>query len=107
MSDNTYNGWTNKATWLVNIWIDNDQGEQEFWLGQAREFKDAGYADYDASILTHEQATRYALADSLKDYYEAQVEPIPAGLFSDLLYWALADVDWDAIAGYLLDMVDE
>lgn len=20
MTDNTYNGWTNRATWLVNVW---------------------------------------------------------------------------------------
>ncbi len=22
MKDNTYNGWTNRATWLVNLWFE-------------------------------------------------------------------------------------
>ena len=25
-----YNGWTNYETWLVNLWMDNEQGSQEF-----------------------------------------------------------------------------
>jgi hypothetical protein len=25
MTDTTYNGWTNRPTWLVNIWLSNDQ----------------------------------------------------------------------------------
>lgn len=24
-NDKTYNGWTNYETWLVNLWIQNDQ----------------------------------------------------------------------------------
>ena len=32
MTENqTCNGWENKPTWLVKLWIDNDQGNQEYW----------------------------------------------------------------------------
>jgi hypothetical protein len=27
MSDNTYNGWTNRATWLVNVWFNPESLE--------------------------------------------------------------------------------
>lgn len=29
MSDNTYNGWTNWETWVVNLWIINE--ESSYW----------------------------------------------------------------------------
>jgi len=31
MSENTYNGWYNRATWLVALWFGNDRGLYE-WL---------------------------------------------------------------------------
>ncbi len=27
MSDRTYNGWTNRATWLVNVWFNPESKE--------------------------------------------------------------------------------
>jgi hypothetical protein len=27
MSDTTYNGWTNRATWLVNVWFSPESRE--------------------------------------------------------------------------------
>lgn len=30
MIDETYNGWTNRETWAAALWINNDQGMQEF-----------------------------------------------------------------------------
>jgi len=29
-TDTTYNGWTNRATWNVNLWLFNDQTRYEF-----------------------------------------------------------------------------
>jgi hypothetical protein len=28
MTDNTYNGWANRATWLVNIWFNPETKDQ-------------------------------------------------------------------------------
>ena len=41
MNKNEYNGWYNYETWLVNLWMDNDQGSQEMWREHARESIDA------------------------------------------------------------------
>ena len=34
MSNNTYNGWTNRATWLVNIWF-NPESKDDVYMAQA------------------------------------------------------------------------
>ena len=46
MTDRTYNGWTNRATWLVNVW-----------------FEPQSIADVDAAKEAIEEA-----ADAMPDY---------------------------------------
>jgi hypothetical protein len=98
-----YNGWTNKATWLVKFWIDHDQGEQNFWLSQA-------------SAVSAGHQPHYCLALALEHYFEFQSSP-PAeqgcnendapldsnNVYTDLMTWALAMVDWDSIAKALIE----
>ena len=48
MSDTTYNGWTNRATWLVNVW-----------------FNPESLADLESAKYTIEEA---ALPDFMRDF---------------------------------------
>jgi hypothetical protein len=34
MSNNTYNGWTNRETWLVNVWF-NPESKSDVYYAQA------------------------------------------------------------------------
>lgn len=37
MSDTTYNGWTNRATWLVNVWFNPESKEDVIYAREALE----------------------------------------------------------------------
>jgi len=82
-----YNGWTNKPTWAVALWINNDQGLQETVLEAARNDKD----------------DPYLLAGWLQDFFTDELYPdLPASMYSDLLNWSLAYVDWDSLAEHFI-----
>lgn len=85
METKTYNGWTNYETWLVNLWLGNEQGTADYWLERARE------------LSGHVYPTR-ALADELREEIAEQSFPEVPGLYGDLLGAALSEVDWREIA---------
>ena len=56
----SYNGWTNYETWVVNLWIDNEQGSQDFIRETAKEI----YAEAKATdSWTREESARFCLSD--------------------------------------------
>ena len=75
MSDDTYNGWTNRETWALMLWIDNDEGLQSMAHEVIR-----NNADQDAG--TREEAFRYWVESILtRSGYEAEFgEPWPGNL---------------------------
>jgi len=73
MSDTTYNGWTNYATWRVNL-----------------EIFDGGNWD------------RYT-ADDLRQFVEDHIESVSEGLARDYAMAFLQDVNWEEIASHLVD----
>jgi hypothetical protein len=79
-NDTRYNGWTNYATWRVNLEI-FDNGEPLSEMG----------------------FTRDGLHNQLRDYAEEVVCGEASGLAIDYALAFLSEVDWAEIARHLLD----
>jgi len=80
MENKTHNGWTNRATWLVNLWWGDD-------LQAYR--KDEGKALDDLDVKEYIQ--------NMVDYQLDTHSPESAFLL-DMVYEALDDVNWQELA---------
>jgi len=105
MRDQTYNGWTNYETWLVNLWMDNEKGSQDFFRETAKEIYNETNA-YNTG-LNKQECARFRFADWLKHYHAEENRPELPGAYGDLLGAALASVNWDEIARHYIDAVLE
>ena len=74
-NDQTYNGWTNYATWRINL-----------------EVFDGMHSDIDGEKVT---------AESCKDYAEEVVSESGEGLALDYAMAFIASVNWQEIADHL------
>jgi hypothetical protein len=96
MSDG-YNGWKNYETWLVALWIDNDQGTYSYSRELVSEAADG------------EEFPKVRAADALEEWIKDEILPdLGASLASDLLNAAISEVDWFEIAeNYLAELAEE
>lgn len=102
---NEYNGWYNYETWCVNLWMDNEQGEQERWRLLAVECWENARSN---EMQSRSQRARYAFADLLQSSQEEAQEEFSdrAGgscMFTDLLSAAMSEVNWNEIADAWLE----
>lgn len=114
--DTTYNGYTNYETWNCALWIDNDQGSQEYWLEQAKFLdSEAGYEAHKGRYMgafddKPDRLAVNALAEQLKEHFEEQAETWmhdQASFFADIFNAALGEVNWHEIAAGMMDTAKE
>jgi len=94
-----YNGWTNYETWNVKLWIDNDEGLQNYWNEAAEEA--LRYRGNDPEDAAGQLCCR------LKDEFQDQAPDLGATCWADLLNAALSEVNWREIALSICEEVKE
>ncbi|MBX3436066.1 MAG: hypothetical protein KF861_01150 [Planctomycetaceae bacterium] len=83
----------NRETWLVKLWIDNDQGCYLYWR------------DRTSQILRDENPddARQHLAEAVREWMENLRPQLSISAFSDLLTTAIGRVDWYEIADAMIE----
>ena len=84
----SYNGWTNRATWLVNLWLGDSVAEY--------------VADTSGEKITAEQFECYVL-----DVLHQDGATVEGGLAADLMGFALGNVNWHELAEHANEGVAE
>lgn len=80
-----YNGWRNYETWVVKLWIDNEQSTYKEAIQNVQIWADP--------------------AHGLKEWVVNMIPDLGASLAADLLNAALCEVDWQEIADAYLEEV--
>lgn len=75
----TYNGWSNRETWLANLWLTNEEGSYTTLMKAVENFKESWKgAEW--------------LKNRLEDQLDCEIE-VPC-LWQDLLQDAFSHIDW-------------
>jgi len=109
MNRKEYNGWTNYETWVVNLWMDNEEGTYDYW----REIAEEIHNDLEdpTNGLTKMEEAIHILADRLKDDHEEKKNDIlenanlTSSVWADLLGAVMSEVNWIEISEHLLENV--
>lgn len=73
----TYNGWTNHETWLVNLWMTGDQS----------------YYEQLCEIVSSED-TLDDQAEALEDFIRCEYDGESSSIWADLINDSLDEVNW-------------
>ncbi len=99
MTKKEYSGWHNYETWLVKLWIDNEEGSSSYWSDEALEHYKR--ADGDDEAEKCDNATN-SLREALQESFE-EAKPELSGFWTDLLNAAMCEVNWHEIAEHMIN----
>lgn len=74
MSDRTYNGWTNRATWLVNVWFNPETREDVESARYATEEAEESIPDFMRDFLCTSEINWFELLEHFEETEEETEE---------------------------------
>ena len=80
MMNQKCNGWTNRATWIANVWMSNDEGMYRYWNSAAAQCDSIDELTAMMELELHDMA------------------PQLDNMYGDLLEAILEQVEWYEIA---------
>ena len=85
----TYLGWSNYATWAVYHCLEEEAANYDYWASRR-------------ALLQEETPVEWSekLADELESFHDED-SPELAGMYGDLLGWALGAVNWKEVAHHI------
>ena len=67
MNRNEYNGWTNRATWLVNVWFDPQSKSDVDWIEEQVEEEWNNLSGFFKDMIDIDQINWKELRDHFED----------------------------------------
>tara|TARA_R110000824_G_scaffold4601_4_gene22149 strand:+ start:571 stop:891 length:321 start_codon:yes stop_codon:yes gene_type:complete len=95
-NQNEYNGWTNWETWVVNLWMDNDQELYDHYGKMAR-----------VKVSKDKRSASYKLSLAIQEQVDDWMPHLDNSLYLDLLNGAMREVNWIEIARHILDRIED
>jgi hypothetical protein len=95
-----YNGWSNKATWLVNVWMNNDYNLYIHYLTRLNNVWE-NTPDYNERD--------YAITEEFKEIVQEVIsdEHRENGLAYDLLQYSFNSVNWSELIKHYINELGE
>jgi hypothetical protein len=108
--EQNHNGWANYPTWCVNLWLSNDEGLYH----ATTELVAATVAEppHTSEYWNSAETARYNVADALEEFVTSDIDdgglmPTLDGFPSDLLGYALGEVNWHELADAWIESAAE
>ena len=98
-----YNGWANYETWVVKLWIDNDEVMLKSWQDRLKEIVSylktpEGYSDSDKKLFTLKDRFIHEMEKDLREDFKDSAPDLGASVWADLLNSAIQEVNFYEIA---------